>query len=75
MKLSTDGSPCTVTNPETGELFMAVPLAEWERLKEEATEAEPCACDCGSFGCRLARRVLRLNREAHKETGDGKPPR
>lgn len=74
-KLTTDGSACTVTSQETGELFAAIPLSVWERLTMYANEAEPCLAECGSHGCRLAKQILLLNREVHKETTDVQAPR
>lgn len=65
------GEAYLVMDADTGELFAAVSLVEWERLAADARELDPCQptdrgghmTNCSAPGCELARRVLKLARE------------
>jgi len=51
-----------VTVAETGELYVAIPLADWERVVANAREYEPCV-ECGAPGCVLAMGLLKIASE------------
>jgi len=58
------GKPGLVTVTETGELYIAIPLVDWERIVKQATDANPCRqserAACVAPGCQLARAVLTI---------------
>lgn len=59
-------------DPETGEVFALIGLAQWNKIVELAVHVAPCGpgYDCGAFGCALARHVLAEGRaQATQETG------
>lgn len=53
----------TVTHAETGEVFAAIPIAEWDRLVADAREQSPCPDDCGNASCIVARGLLAIDEE------------
>lgn len=58
------GKAGLVTVTETGELYLAIPLADWERVVASATAYQPCAAgECTGHGCELARAVLAVAAE------------
>lgn len=52
-----------VTREDTGEIYAAVSLAQWERLVALAAACAPCSPPCDSVACRLARLVGELEEQ------------
>jgi len=57
----------TVTHAETGEIFAAIPLVDWQKLAADARELAPCGDDCHGAGCELAKSVLAIDEEVTRD--------